>query len=334
MDQQKIHKKVTAIVPAYNESERIGPVLDILTTYPHFQEIIVIDDGSTDDTKKVIERYPVTLIHNTVNQGKAFCMDVAVRQAKTDVIFFCDADIKGLKHSVIDDINEPVVNNKVSMFIGMRNRKIYILHTLVNFVPLLGGERALKKSLWIMLPDFYKKNFRIEAALNFYAKYYADGFDIKVFHGVSQTIKEKKYGFAKGFKHRIRMMTDITVAEAKLQFIHIPHSIKNIRAAVVNVIVGLLGIILGGFIVIGTHIGPRTFITHLFARELVEDGRAPFVNMLLYITGNVSTKILLIIGWVITTLNFIAMIFALYRLILSVSQSEFSFSKMFTKVKK
>ena len=127
MGHKKTDKRISAIVPAYNEAERIGRVLDILTTYPDFKEIIVIDDGSPDGTEAIVRRYDVRYVKKKVNGGKGAAMDLGVKLAKGDVIFFCDADISGLTHKIIDQITCPVVNGEVEMFIGMRNRKIYFL---------------------------------------------------------------------------------------------------------------------------------------------------------------------------------------------------------------
>ena len=69
MDRKENNKKITAIVPAYNEAVRIKHVLDVLTTYPGFSDIIIIDDGSTDNTEDVVKKYPVNYIKNSSNQG-------------------------------------------------------------------------------------------------------------------------------------------------------------------------------------------------------------------------------------------------------------------------
>ena len=95
---------MTAVVAAYNEAERIATVLRTLVTYPRFADVVVVDDGSTDDTAAVVDAFDVTYLRVEPNHGKGHAMDLGVRHAATDVIFFADADITGLTHTMIDQI--------------------------------------------------------------------------------------------------------------------------------------------------------------------------------------------------------------------------------------
>ena len=227
MDRKVSDKKITAIVPAYNEAARIGPVLDVLVSYPHFLEIIVIDDGSTDNTQSVVAPYDVRYVKSEQNRGKGHAMDLGVAKAESDIVFFVDADISGLTHEMIDRIVTPVIRGDVEMFIGMRNRKIYYVRHILLFVPLLGGERALTKKLWKTLPPYFKHRFRIEAGLNFYAEYYGKGLAYTFLQGLSQVVKEKKYGFFDGLSQRFGMMWNIVSAQYRLYTKDMPHALRK-----------------------------------------------------------------------------------------------------------
>lgn len=218
--------RVSAIVPAYNEAERIGIVLGVLTTYSDFAEVIVVDDGSTDATGEVAQQFAVRYVRLSGNLGKGIAMERGVACAKGDTLFFCDADIRGLTHDILRQTLAPVIRGEVDMFIAMCERKIYPpsfrgevrvngpseFHT----VPLLSGERALTKRLWNRIPDYYKHQFRIEVGLNFYAKNYGKGYRYQVFSGLKQTIKEKKYGWREGVWRRLGFFRDLVQAYSTL----------------------------------------------------------------------------------------------------------------------
>jgi glycosyltransferase involved in cell wall biosynthesis len=58
---------VFVVVPAYNEAPRIGPVLEKLLEVA--STVVVVDDGSRDNTSEVVRRYPVWLLRHVVNLG-------------------------------------------------------------------------------------------------------------------------------------------------------------------------------------------------------------------------------------------------------------------------
>lgn len=88
------------IIPIYNRSEDLEALLDSLTrqTYPEDKfELIVVDDGSTEDIKKVVDtflpkaNFSIRYIHQK-NQGPGIARNTGMDQAKNDVIVFIDSD--------------------------------------------------------------------------------------------------------------------------------------------------------------------------------------------------------------------------------------------------
>ncbi len=128
-----------------------------------------------------------------------------------------DADLIGLTHSIVDEILRPVLRGEADMFVAMCGRRIYHVKPLMPWIPLLGGQRALKKTLWERLPPYYKHCFRVEMGLNFYARHYGRGLRYKVFHELSHVTKEKKYGWLPGFRQRLRMFLNLLSAQSRLQ---------------------------------------------------------------------------------------------------------------------
>lgn len=50
-------KKITCIIPAYNEARRIAQILQLAATHPLIDEVIVVDDGSTDETGDIARNF-------------------------------------------------------------------------------------------------------------------------------------------------------------------------------------------------------------------------------------------------------------------------------------
>jgi len=89
--------KVTVIIPAYNEEKTIESTIKSIlqSDYPiGMLEIIVVNDGSTDDTLKIAKTFLErgVKIFSKENGGKASALNFAIKRAKGDIIFTMDAD--------------------------------------------------------------------------------------------------------------------------------------------------------------------------------------------------------------------------------------------------
>lgn len=90
------------IIPAYNEGKRIGSTLSRIISYIKTQDflsrIIVVNDGSVDDTLKVIDEYcdcgvPIDIYTQTRNKGKGASVKRGIEMAQSDYVLFSDADL-------------------------------------------------------------------------------------------------------------------------------------------------------------------------------------------------------------------------------------------------
>lgn len=211
-------EKVAAIIPAYNEGQRIENVLKVLIDTPSLDEIIVFDDGSTDDTENIVSKFEkVKYLKNPKNIGKADSMERGVSETDAEIIFFCDADLVRITPEIVEKIIEPVRNGSYAMFIGLREN---FMQNSVHLFAINSGERALRREVWEKLPKYFKYKYRVEAGLNYYVKKYFGGFGFKTFP-YSQTLKENKYGFLKGTYLRWSMNLDVL-------YVYVRESIESI----------------------------------------------------------------------------------------------------------
>jgi glycosyltransferase involved in cell wall biosynthesis len=91
---------VTVIIPTYNSAHTIHITLDSLKRQSYKNiEIIVVDDGSTDNTKDILKDYNVKYLQQK-NQGPAGARNLGLKHAKGEIIVFTDADCKVPTHFI------------------------------------------------------------------------------------------------------------------------------------------------------------------------------------------------------------------------------------------
>jgi len=95
--------KLSVIVPAYNSRQTLTACLDGLLSacrHVHAAEIVVVDDGSTDDTASIASRYNVNLLRITDNHGPAAARNLGARHTTGNILVFVDADVAVSKYAL------------------------------------------------------------------------------------------------------------------------------------------------------------------------------------------------------------------------------------------
>ena len=202
--------KVAAIVPAYNEADRLDSVLDALQQASLVNQTIVVNDGSTDDTYAVAcRRQGVYALNLPQNLGKGGAMHAGASSTDADVIVFLDADLVGLTGEQVDSIIRPVIDRRLDMCIGVfrGGRKLTDLAQIVT--PYISGQRAMLRQMFLEVPGIQAVRSGVEVAMTRYFR--ANGLKIGTITlvGCSHVMKEEKMGCARGFGARLRMYYEI-----------------------------------------------------------------------------------------------------------------------------
>ncbi len=104
-----VTKKATVVIPALNEEKTIERVIRCAKQSFFCEEVIVVDDGSTDRTSFFAEKAGAKVIRLEKNRGKGYALKVGFKAAKNEVVCFIDADIPNWNSSKIDAIIKPVI---------------------------------------------------------------------------------------------------------------------------------------------------------------------------------------------------------------------------------
>lgn len=168
---------VSIIIPAYNEADRIGKTVQACKSMG--DEILVIDDGSPDDTFKVAENAGAdTVIRMDKNSGKGAALNAGCAKAKGDILLLLDADL-GDSASKAAPLLQPLLKDEADMTIAvfpkaqgkagfgfvMNLSRWGIKHFTGKIIQApLSGQRALRKEIFTAIGGF-GSGFGVETAL-------------------------------------------------------------------------------------------------------------------------------------------------------------------------
>jgi glycosyltransferase involved in cell wall biosynthesis len=202
--------KISCIICAYNEAPRIGAVLAVVASHPLVDEVIVVDDGSTDGTPAVVASFPsVRLLSYLPNRGKSSAMASGIGAARHDVLLLLDADLKGLVGANLTALVEPVLCGRADVSISLRRNSLLAFRAVgLDFV---SGERVVKRALLgeALTQMHGLPRFGIEVFMN--QRIIARQLSIAVvrWSSVTQARKTEKLGYWRGVRAEWRMMGDM-----------------------------------------------------------------------------------------------------------------------------
>lgn len=223
--------RVVAIIPAFNEEETVGTVIDTVAQVSDIDEIIVISDGSTDDTALVARQHGATVIALEQNLGKGGAMKVGLDRADADVFIFLDADLVGLHPAHVSALLAPVLSDRAGMSVGLFDGGRMATDLAQVVAPYLSGQRAVKRQVLMGVSGLEMARFGVEMALTRHIKEQGIHVAQVTLDNLTHRTKEEKLGILRGFTARLKMYWEIlrfTRGEIARELLEVPGS-KRVR---------------------------------------------------------------------------------------------------------
>ncbi|MDN5294133.1 MAG: hypothetical protein PWQ31_1438 [Eubacteriales bacterium] len=201
--------KVAAIIPAYNEEQTIGSVVQVVRRVPEVNEVIVVSDGSTDATARNAAQAGARVIELAENVGKGGALTAGIAATDAEVLLFLDADLVGLREDHVYSLINPVLQGEAQAVIGILDRGRLATDLAQKFAPRLSGQRCLRRELLDGLHHLEMTRFGAEVALNRHLR--AQGVEEKmvVLEDLTHVMKEEKRGLVRGIASRMKMYWEI-----------------------------------------------------------------------------------------------------------------------------
>lgn len=215
MEEVLPRKSVSAIVPIFNEEASVSKVIDVLLECAGVDEIICVDDGSTDKSQKILSHYGnlIKVIYFKRNHGKGFALSAGIKKAKGEIVLFIDADLQNLTRKHIEKLLKPILHSSDKAVIGVRSSER--LNLLVHRFN-IAGERAYHRRLLLpYLNRMRKSRYGVEVLLN--TLFSKKQTKIVVLKGVYNPPKHKKRGLDAGIREYLKETFEITRELARIE---------------------------------------------------------------------------------------------------------------------
>lgn len=135
----------SCVIPAYNEASTLPAVIDRCLEAELIKQVIVVDDGSTDETREVLEPYRDWVVLEALerNHGKGYAVAQGVKVAVNELVLMLDADLINLEVDHLRSLILPLNKLETEMTVGYCHSFRY---PLTSFLWQTSGQRCLRRS--------------------------------------------------------------------------------------------------------------------------------------------------------------------------------------------
>ena len=202
---------IDCIIPARNEAETVADVVATCVRCEYIREVIVVDDGSDDETSQLAAAAGAKVIRRELDANgegsKAHAMEAGVAASDADWILFVDADLLGLEVRHLDEICRPAIEGRATMSLGTFDYGIW--NPLVLRFPPTTGERIIPRWVFEAIPPEKLDGYTIEIMINEVVAERRLPVVARVMDGVTHRTKREKFGPVEGWKRTWAMFAEL-----------------------------------------------------------------------------------------------------------------------------
>lgn len=204
-----MRQSLYAVVPAHNEAPSVAGVVRALRDAGCFEDVVVVDDGSTDDTAARAEAAGAVAIRTPRNLGKGGAMLFAYESLPEgdDRVAFFDADLVGLRPQHVRRMIE-ASDLGYDQVAGLQDRGD-VINVLQLCGPLVTGQRVLRRWVLEALPQTCWNGYCIETAMNDVVEREQGTTMLVLLEGIDTRTKLDKSGVVDGLVGQWKMLRQI-----------------------------------------------------------------------------------------------------------------------------
>ncbi|VVB79411.1 Undecaprenyl-phosphate 4-deoxy-4-formamido-L-arabinose transferase [uncultured archaeon] len=204
--------KVSCIIPAYNEGKRIKKIISTVEKHPEINEVVVVNDGSADNTLaeiNSIKSKKIKVVDSKINEGKTLSIFKGIKKSKNSIILLVDSDLLNLNAANITDLITPVKQGKCDISIASPLKNSYKIFYWIG-IDIFSGQRCFRKDIFKDLYSMKKlEKYSLEVVQNEMIIRKNLRVNVVPWLNVSNTLKPEKHGLIKGKWEDLKMSWQI-----------------------------------------------------------------------------------------------------------------------------
>ncbi len=233
---------VSVIIAAYNEQAFIETTVTSIIESGFPCEVVVVDDGSTDQTPEILRTFgeKIKIISHPTNKGKGAAMASGLKAANGEIVVFCDAHLLNLKHYHLLSLVLPLIYGSAKAVLGVDVPE-KISPSLVNVIPflILTGQRAYYKAdLLPLVNEMVDLGYGVETFL--FTKFPRDRTALVLLPGLIHLSKQETSSLTAAAVGYLREALEILEALARIQGLT-PKELTELRQRVSALLAKYMG---------------------------------------------------------------------------------------------